>query len=122
MPNLRGLFLLDHGGNSAELGTIQANLIKDHVHISYYTDRASDGSGYFTTGGVLEYAPARTDPVEGGGIENRPVNQAVRHLIRARLEIFCMQKKRSMFTVETGHEAAVAGPEKHFAAFSDPAP
>lgn len=84
VPNLWGLFLRDHGGNSAELGTIQANLIKDHVHISYYTDRASDGSGYFTTGGVLEYAPARTDPVEGGGIENRPVNQAVRHLIRAR--------------------------------------
>lgn len=61
--------------------------------------------------------------MEGGGIENRPVNQAVRHLIRARLEIFCMQKKkRSMFTVETGHEATVAGLEKHFAAFSDPAP
>lgn len=35
---------------------------------------------------------------------------------------FACKKKRSMFTVETGHEAAVAGPEKHFAAFSDPAP
>lgn len=84
MPDLRGLFLRGHGENSAEWGTIQADLIKDHVHISYHTDRASDGSGYLTTGGVLEYAPARTAPVEEGGIENRPVTKAVRHLIRAR--------------------------------------
>ena len=34
--------------------------------------------------GALKYAPAITGPIEGGSIENRPANQAVHYLIRAR--------------------------------------
>ena len=86
VPDYRGLFLRGTGGNAAPLGQYQKDSIVDHFHSQLYTDRASDGSGYYTTGGSLEYAPANTGGVGGeqsNGIETRPVNKSVRYLIRS---------------------------------------
>ena len=93
VPDLRGLFLRGHGGNSAALGAKQMQSLSGHMH---GVGQVINGSGY-NTGGYGAYRPWNWDgnwrafgpkysgpPIIAGGEEVRPANQAVRYLIRAR--------------------------------------
>ena len=95
VPDLRGLFLRGQGGNSAALGTKQGDAIRNFAGSFGATLQGySDGGLFFTT---YRYGGGYTggDEVFGGigfdvsrivptANENRPVNQAVRYLMRAR--------------------------------------
>ena len=99
-PDLRRLFLRGHGGNSAALGVQQGDAIRQLTGITgavqgsalenysgafYVATHAPESIGY---GGVysrhhvtIGFDASRVVPTAN---ENRPVNQAVRYLIRAR--------------------------------------
>ena len=89
VPDLRGLFLRGHGGNSAALGSIQQGTLPDHKHAVGYTRNGIGyvGGGYggfvplYENGYTIQYSGPAI--MESSG-ENRPVNTAVRYLIRAR--------------------------------------
>ena len=89
VPDLRGLFLRGHGGNSAALGSIQQGTLPDHKHAVGYTRNGLGyvGGGYggfvplYENGYTIQYSGPAI--MESSG-ENRPVNTAVRYLIRAR--------------------------------------
>ena len=98
-PDLRGLFLRGHGGNSAALGVVQRdairNLTADFGGAIYGSGISANGVFKGHTGGMwasltggggtrdcyLQFDASRQVPTAE---ENRPVNQAVRYLIRAR--------------------------------------
>ena len=98
-PDLRGLFLRGHGGNSAALGIQQGDAIRNITGRISFADAYIDGasgvmnsqgsSGSYATGGLtpngspddFSFDASRVVPTAN---ENRPVNQAVRYLVRAR--------------------------------------
>ena len=100
VPDLRGLFLRGHGGNSAALGVQQGDAIRNLTGSLYMIGlRGSTPNGSFSFAenwpmyqesdswssswreGTLNFNAAQQVPTAE---ENRPVNQAVRYLIRAR--------------------------------------
>ena len=96
VPDLRGLFLRGHGGNSAALGVRQDDAIRNikgqitgnglmsggatGPFYSWYTQNFGIGNGAYDKNGVA-FDASRVVPTAE---ENRPVNQAVRYLVRAR--------------------------------------
>lgn len=97
-PDLRGLFLRGHGGNSAALGVQQGDAIRNITGEFGAKARGmwrTETSGVFATSGTgggshdsdgwgTEYFQFDVSRVVPTADENRPVNQAVRYLIRAR--------------------------------------
>lgn len=98
IPDLQGVFLRGHGGNSAALGVRQGDAMRQLTGtISSRYFLFEEGSGSFSRSGGYGRLYANNS---GGDIasdivfdnsrqtptaeENRPVNQAVRYLIRAR--------------------------------------
>ena len=95
VPNYQGMFLRGLGGNAAPLGQYQGDAIRNitgmsgmsHSTItpsgSFYSGRRQDG--YILTGSwnwhVVYMDASRVVPTAD---ENRPVNKAVRYMIRAR--------------------------------------
>ena len=96
-PDLRGLFLRGHGGNSAALGVQQGDAIRNITGEFGAKARGmwrTETSGVFATSGTgggshdsngwgtqnFQFDASRVVPTAE---ENRPVNQAVRYLIRA---------------------------------------
>ncbi len=97
VPDLRGKFLRGLGGNSAGLGTTQGDAIRNitgslagAIRSNYST--SSGAFAHTTTGnyapdydrdpvGTLTFDASRQVPTAN---ENRPINTAVRYLIRAR--------------------------------------
>ena len=80
VPDLRGLFLRGLGGNSAALMVQQDMMIQSHRHRITYpaATNYNGGPGFPGTGsGVPLYTNYE------GGVETRPVNMAVRYLVRA---------------------------------------
>ena len=101
-PDLRGLFLRGHGGNSAELGEQQGHAMRDisaSGNISVGFGGYLNGSGIFKPVGSHKVTVIRGTwdnnwsstnyglDLSAGGVpvanEVRPDNQAVRYLIRA---------------------------------------
>ena len=96
VPDLRGLFLRGHGGNSAALGVRQGDAIRNikgqitgnglmsggatGPFYSWYTQNFGIGNGAYDKNGVA-FDASRVVPTAE---ENRPVNTAVRYLVRAR--------------------------------------
>lgn len=97
VPDFRGLFLRGHGGKSAELGVQQGDAIRNVT--GTFDARVAgmwrEGTGPFRVGGGggqkvavdgygypydVSFDLSRCVPTAS---ENRPVNQAVRYLIRA---------------------------------------
>lgn len=96
VPDLRGLFLRGHGGNSAALGVRQGDAIRNITgNFSVHHGMVGGGSDVFrpqfpgnavaNSGGGFGYYSLIFDAssVVPTAEENRPVNQAVRYLIRA---------------------------------------
>ncbi len=97
VPDLRGLFLRGHGGNSAALGTAQNDAIRNIQGVIvglqdggadgvFYVSRSfNPGFGHYS-GGWTNIAQSKFDAsrVVPTAEENRPVNMAVRYLIRVR--------------------------------------
>ena len=97
-PDLRGLFLRGHGGNSAALGVRQGDAMRQltgTISSRYFLFEGGSGS-FSRSGGYgrlfannsegdiasdIVFDNSRQTPTAD---ENRPVNQAVRYLIRAR--------------------------------------
>ncbi len=96
VPDLRGLFLRGHGGDSAALGVRQGDAIRNikgqitgnglmsggatGPFYSWYTQNFGIGNGAYDKNGVA-FDASRVVPTAE---ENRPVNMAVRYLVRAR--------------------------------------
>jgi len=95
VPDLRGMFLRGHGGNSAALGVVQGDAIRNITGntgaIMSWTDSLIDGAfsanPIWRPGGAstnvlwaTNFSASRVVPT---AVENRPVNVAVRYLIRA---------------------------------------
>ena len=81
-PDLRGLFLRGHGGNSAALGVRQEDAFKAHSH-DFLGHGVLYGGVENSYRAVLQWTETRqTEPT--GDIETRPVNMATRYLIRAK--------------------------------------
>ena len=82
VPDLRGLFLRGHGGNSAALGVQQGDAFKAHSH-DFLGHGVLYGGVENSYRAVLQWTETRqTEPT--GDIETRPMNMAVRYLVRAR--------------------------------------
>ena len=95
VPDLRGLFLRGHGGDSAALGVRQGDAIRNikgqitgnglmsggatGPFYSWYTQNFGIGNGAYDKNGVA-FDASRVVPTAE---ENRPVNMAVRYLVRA---------------------------------------
>ena len=96
VPDLRGLFLRGHGGNSAALGVQQGDAIRNITgsfgiddQAGYHFKGAFQGGHYVGTGGAIN-DPSGIEAIFDASLqvptaeENRPVNTAVRFLVRAR--------------------------------------
>lgn len=105
VPDFRGLFLRGQGGNAASLGVQQGDAIRNivgHVNFLGRNDtgfQSFSGSGAFDVSTSGRYFPPTGNVHEWGNLlhgftfdisrvvptaeENRPVNRAVRYLIRA---------------------------------------
>ena len=81
VPNLEGLFLRGRGGNAAPLRQIQKDEFKSHTHGN------TVAWGSYQYGADTQYGD--DDPfiilpgLSVGGVETRPVNMAVRYLMKA---------------------------------------
>ena len=100
MPDLRGLFLRGHGGNSAALGVQQGDAIRNiqgsfGSYLAWYISPDRSPSPFYWSSDMNDSAGStgssrfRTSYFDASRVvptaeENRPVNQAVRYLIRAR--------------------------------------
>ena len=96
VPDLRGLFLRGHGGDSAALGVRQGDAIRNITGSFGQHGSASAGGVFYRTGGCAEDIRSSYGTWSGNGVgfdlsrvvptaeENRPANQAVRYLVRAR--------------------------------------
>ena len=89
VPDLRGLFLRGHGGNSDALGVRQGDAIRNITGSYTGTYTGISGVFYRITGGdikagsegeLIGFDVSRQVPTAN---EDRPANQAVRYLIRA---------------------------------------
>ena len=101
VPNLKGLFLRGRGGNAAALGVTQGDAIRNISGTStvygliepttndgiasgafFFPGRNNSGIQQITrmTNANLSFDASRVVPTAN---ENRPANQAVRHLIKA---------------------------------------
>lgn len=94
-PDLRGLFLRGHGGNSAGLGEQQGDAVRNVTGTVFSLGMANGGTGPFWSyvdghfgigSGSYSKHTTRFDlsRVVPTADENRPVNMAVRYLVRAR--------------------------------------
>ena len=98
VPDLRGLFLRGHGGNSAALGVQQGDAIRNITggagYIQFHQNTGGAAGAFYLSGNggraringseyepYLNFDASRIVPTAE---ENRPVNQAVRYLVRAR--------------------------------------
>lgn len=82
MPDLRGLFLRGLGGNSAGLRMVQQYEIQSHNHRVL----SQGNPGWGVAGGwtnILGYSDKLFSTDYSGGVETRPINMAVRYLVRA---------------------------------------
>ena len=96
VPDLRGLFLRGQGGKSAALGVVQGDAIRNITGSFGQHGSASAGGVFFRTGGCAEDIRSSYGTWSSNGVgfdlsrmvptadENRPENQAVRYLMRAR--------------------------------------
>ena len=100
VPDLRGLFLRGHGGNSAALGVQQGDAIRNiqgsfGSYLAWYISPDRSPSPFYWSSDMNDSAGStgssrfRTSYFDASRVvptaeENRPVNQAVRYLIRAR--------------------------------------
>ncbi|WP_455781596.1 phage tail protein [Megamonas funiformis] len=98
-PDYRGVFLRGLGGNSATLGELQGDAIRnitgyfgriddnmgDYVNGAFYLKIAKgwDWSSYATdtNSQILYFDASRVVPV---AVENRPINKSVRYFIKAK--------------------------------------
>lgn len=97
VPDLRGLFLRGHGGNSAALGQTQGDAIRNITGSlgrlpsaiggdatgPFYTSRNANDGGLYPSN-TARYVDMDISRVVPTASENRPVNRAVRYLIRVR--------------------------------------
>ena len=98
MPDLRGLFLRGHGGNSAALGVQQGDAIRNITGefgakargmwrtetSGVFASSGTGGGSHDSDGWGTEYFQFDASRVVPTADENRPVNTAVRFLVRAR--------------------------------------
>ena len=99
VPDLRGLFLRGHGGNSAALGVQQGDAIRNiqgsfGSYLAWYISPGSPSPFYWSSdmndsAGSTGSSRFRTSYFDASRVvptaeENRPVNTAVRYLVRAR--------------------------------------
>ena len=86
VPDLRGLFLRGHGGNSAALGVKQEDSVGPHSHyLGFYLKTLADWeppNDLPSPSGLGDRQTLKTG--DGIGEETRPKNMAVRYLVRAR--------------------------------------
>lgn len=99
-PDYRGIFLRGLGGNSAELGVLQEDAIRNITgeinievrsvtskyadgvfYIGQNTDYGDDSEGNWGEGFRAKFDASRVVPVAK---ENRPINKAVRYFIKAK--------------------------------------
>ena len=88
VPDLRGVFLRGKGGLSAELGILQNHMVGEHDHIVSIRNGDGGGSGtpaFDVTDSPWGFVNFRATPGNNMGEETRPINMAVRYLIRAQL-------------------------------------
>lgn len=97
VPDLRGLFLRGHGGNSAALGVTQGDAIRnirgtiagynggiramDGAFVQGWSEYATSAGNNFNIPSGVYFDASRVVPTSE---ENRPVNVAVRYLVRSR--------------------------------------
>jgi hypothetical protein len=81
VPDFRGLFLRGVGGNSAAIGVQQDMEIQSHSHTSEGIWNYNGGGGSGARKYLMDQGKINVD--FAGGVETRPVNKAVRYLIRA---------------------------------------
>lgn len=89
VPDLRGLFLRGLGGNSGALGVAQSDMLKAHQHgygIAGDVWNNNAGVNAHYSAQVARHSTPKTDMSGDPNvyIETRPVNMAVRYLIRAK--------------------------------------
>lgn len=109
LPDYRGVFLRGVGGNAASIGILQSDEIKSHTHAmqnagihnhqqgneglyNFFGGGVWAGSRSWAVGGYNAYQLANTSTTGEhahiinvtGGSETRPVNKAVRYIIKVR--------------------------------------
>ena len=82
LPDLRGYFLRGLGGNSSSLGAVQEDMNKAHTHNLYIQTYLGGGPRGFIQDEDGSYGIWFTTD-SSGGVESRPINRAVRYMIRS---------------------------------------